>query len=276
MNIPTGRLVVAPTTDVQYHKQEHSTEPVGKPGPKIGILMSDQTATETPARVQTPAPSARRMAALDVPRAVNPSPVPSGASLDDPALYFNKELSWVDFNWRVLALAMDERTPLLERVKFTAITASNLDEFVQKRIGGLRRQEAAGVRQLSDDGRTPEEQLRLLHAAAMQMHGRQLTVDEHALHVECRFWSREHRLERLDRRRASVRDVRVVLHVVGHDVLHECGANVLLPVHQVDEIGDDHAVGLREMHGRGRRPFAGGATDHDPGHAGDESCPRTA
>jgi polyphosphate kinase len=53
-------------------------------------------------------------------------------------LYFNKELGWVDFNWRVLALAMDERTPFLERVKFVAIAASNLDEFVQKRIGGLQ------------------------------------------------------------------------------------------------------------------------------------------
>lgn len=135
--------------------------------------MNDQIST-------MPAP-VRRHATLDVPRAVNPSPVPAGAALDDPALYFNKELSWVDFNWRVLALAMDERTPLLERVKFVAITASNLDEFVQKRIGGLRRQEAAGVRQLSDDGRTPEEQLRLLHAAAAQMHGRMTALWENEL-----------------------------------------------------------------------------------------------
>ncbi|MFN3331760.1 MAG: polyphosphate kinase 1, partial [Caldilinea sp.] len=102
-------------------------------------------------------------AAIPILRAVNSLPPPENASLDEPTLYFNKELSWVDFNWRVLALAMDERTPLMERVKFVAITASNLDEFVQKRIGGLRRQEAAGVRQLSDDGRTPTEQLRLLH-----------------------------------------------------------------------------------------------------------------
>ena len=111
-------------------------------------------------------------ASIPILRAVNPSPPPENASLDEPTLYFNKELSWVDFNWRVLALAMDERTPLLERVKFVAITASNLDEFVQKRIGGLRRQEAAGVRQLSDDGRTPTEQLRLLHNATTQMHSR--------------------------------------------------------------------------------------------------------
>ena len=111
-------------------------------------------------------------AAIPILRAVNPTPLPDDATLDEPRLYFNKELSWVDFNWRVLALAMDARTPLLERVKFVAITASNLDEFVQKRIGGLRRQEAADVRQLSDDGRTPTEQLRLLHNATIQIHSR--------------------------------------------------------------------------------------------------------
>ena len=76
---------------------------------------------------------------------------------------------------------MDARTPLLERVKFVAITASNLDEFVQKRIGGLRRQEAAGVRQLSDDGRTPSEQVRLLHIATQQMHSRITALWENEL-----------------------------------------------------------------------------------------------
>jgi len=125
--------------------------------------------------------AAHTYADLPIQRAVNPSPVPEGASLDDYRLYFNKELSWVDFNWRVLAQAMDERTPLLERVKFVAITASNLDEFVQKRVGGLKRQEAAGVRQLSDDGRTPAEQLRLLLAAIAAMHQRMTAVWEQDL-----------------------------------------------------------------------------------------------
>ncbi len=97
-----------------------------------------------------------------VPKAVVPQPVPAGADLKHPALYFNQELSWIDFNWRVLHLALDERTPLLERVRFVAITANNLDEFVQKRVGGLKRQEAAGVQALSPDGRTPTEQLQLL------------------------------------------------------------------------------------------------------------------
>ncbi len=109
-------------------------------------------------------------APFSLPKAVKPQPVPQDAGLKDPALYFNKELSWIDFNWRVLHLAMDERIPLLERVRFVAITASNLDEFTQKRVGGLKRQEAAGVRELSIDGRTPSEQLILLHEATLLMH----------------------------------------------------------------------------------------------------------
>ncbi|MDX1418702.1 MAG: polyphosphate kinase 1 [Rubricoccaceae bacterium] len=88
--------------------------------------------------------------------------MPEGAPLDHPTLYFNRELSWLDFNWRVYAQALDERTPLLERVRFLAITANNLDEFYRKRIGGLKRQHAAGVRVLSPDGRTPREQLDLV------------------------------------------------------------------------------------------------------------------
>lgn len=116
-----------------------------------------------------------------VPRAVAPRPVPPGAGLKDPALYFNQELSWIDFNWRVLHLALDDRTPLLERVRFVAITASNLDEFVQKRVGGLKRQEAAGVRKLSPDGRTPTEQLALIRDAVQIMHQTMTAAWEHTL-----------------------------------------------------------------------------------------------
>lgn len=107
---------------------------------------------------------------FQVPKAVTPQPLPSDADIDDPSLYFNMELSWLDFNWRVLHLALDERTPLLERVRFVAITASNLDEFTQKRVGGLKRQKAAGVRKLTPDGRTPTEQLELIRKAAVVMH----------------------------------------------------------------------------------------------------------
>jgi len=73
--------------------------------------------------------------------------------------FFNYELSWLKFNWRVLSEAKNKKVPLLERVKFIGIVCSNLDEFFQKRIGGLKRQLHAGVKDLTVDGRTPKEQL---------------------------------------------------------------------------------------------------------------------
>ncbi|MEX2530816.1 MAG: polyphosphate kinase 1 [Gemmatimonadota bacterium] len=104
-----------------------------------------------------------------IPTAVRPASVPDGANLDHPSLYFNQELGWLDFNWRVLYQARDPALPLMERVRFLAITASNLDEFVQKRVGGLRRQEAAGVSRASPDGRRPSEQLGLVQEEARRM-----------------------------------------------------------------------------------------------------------
>ncbi|WP_412067590.1 polyphosphate kinase 1 [Rubrivirga sp. IMCC43871] len=115
-----------------------------------------------------PAP-APAMMDQDLAVAVVPSEVPDGVELDHPSLYFNRELSWIDFNWRVFFQALDERTPLIERVRFVAITANNLDEFYRKRIGGLKRQLGAGVRALSPDGRTPREQLELSTGAALDM-----------------------------------------------------------------------------------------------------------
>ncbi|MGD2070549.1 MAG: polyphosphate kinase 1 [Gemmatimonadota bacterium] len=95
--------------------------------------------------------------------------MPEDVSLDDPSLYFNRELSWLDFNWRVLHQAQDARNPLLERVRFLSIAQSNLDEFFRKRVGGLRRQLSAGVTQLTPDGRTPEAQLILIREAVATM-----------------------------------------------------------------------------------------------------------
>jgi polyphosphate kinase len=74
--------------------------------------------------------------------------------------YLNRELTWLAFNRRVLHEAADERTPLLERVKFLANVSTTLDEFFMKRIGGLKQQVGAGVQELSVDGRSPEQQLR--------------------------------------------------------------------------------------------------------------------
>ena len=88
--------------------------------------------------------------------------VDKAIDLNDPKYYFNRELSWLEFNRRVLAEAMDERTPLIERLKFMAIFSSNLDEFFMVRIAALKKQVAAEVSKLSADGRTAEQQLKAI------------------------------------------------------------------------------------------------------------------
>src|SRR5258708_37231435 len=72
-------------------------------------------------------------------------PGSASVNLDDPALYLNRELTWLAFNRRILAEAQDERNPLLERVKFLAIIGSNLDECFMKPIGGLQQHAAARI-----------------------------------------------------------------------------------------------------------------------------------
>ena len=99
----------------------------------------------------------------------------NGETLDEdltkkgPDYFMNYELSWLRFNWRVLAQAEDSEMPLLERIKFIGIVCSNLDEFFQKRIGGLKRQLHTGVTELSVDGRTPEQQLKEIRKDVLKM-----------------------------------------------------------------------------------------------------------
>jgi hypothetical protein len=81
------------------------------------------------------------------------------SDLDSPELYLNRELTWLEFNRRVLHEAQDESNPLLERLKFVGIVSSNLDEFFMKRIGGLKQQVGAGVLDYSVDGRLPAQQI---------------------------------------------------------------------------------------------------------------------
>lgn len=85
--------------------------------------------------------------------------VPEEINLTSPQYYFNRELSWLEFNNRVLHEAFDPRTPLLERLKFMAIFSSNLDEFFMVRVAALKQQVEAEVHQLSPDGRSPEAQI---------------------------------------------------------------------------------------------------------------------
>jgi polyphosphate kinase len=92
--------------------------------------------------------------------------------LDDPSLYINRELSWLDFNERVLQLGEDKSIPLLERVKFCAIYTTNLDEYYMVRVAGLHDQIDAGVENPSQDGRTPSETIAGIRRRVLELGGR--------------------------------------------------------------------------------------------------------
>jgi polyphosphate kinase len=120
----------------------------------------------------------RKNGAAQVPLEAAP---PRLADLSDPNLYLNRELTWLRFNRRVLAEAEDSRNPLLERVKFLAITGSNLDEFFMKRIGGLKLQTAAGIPEVTVDGRTPQEQITACTTWVRDFEHQRLAVEQQLL-----------------------------------------------------------------------------------------------
>ena len=90
-------------------------------------------------------------------------------NLKSSEYYLNRELTWLEFNKRVLHEGQDERNPLLERVFFLAVVGSNLDEFFMKRIGGLKQQVGASVKSLSIDGRLPQEQIDACHVVVREI-----------------------------------------------------------------------------------------------------------
>jgi polyphosphate kinase len=112
----------------------------------------------------TPDAPARAQADAEIPGA--------DRDLEDPSLYFNRELSWLDFNDRVLQLAEDPSTPLLERVKFAAIYQDNLDEFFMVRVANLHEQVEAGLDSGGADGLSPSEQISAIHDRVVEMRTR--------------------------------------------------------------------------------------------------------
>src|SRR3954466_5401386 len=110
------------------------------------------------------------------PREIDPS------DLKNPALYINRELSWLEFNERVLMQARDAAHPLLERVKFLAITANNLDEFFMIRVATTLKKLREGIEDVAPDGYNTEQQLE-----AMRSRARQMLQDQAAIWADLRL-----------------------------------------------------------------------------------------
>jgi polyphosphate kinase len=163
-------------------------EPMANQPDNHGIVVSttvaDAPAPQNGAAVDPPAIAPTAIAAtLDgAALAVEKAAAPHiDKDLASPDLYLNRELTWLAFNRRVLHEAEDERNPLLEQLKFLSITASNLDEFFMKRIGGLKQQVVAGMHELTVDGRTPQQQIDECYTVVRDLEQRQREVGPHIL-----------------------------------------------------------------------------------------------
>ena len=140
---------------------------------------------------------------------VEKPPVTSELDLEDPGLYFNRELSWLEFNQRVIELAEDASVPLLERLKFTAIAANNLDEFFMVRVAGLHDQVDAGIETPLQDGQTPRQTLNAIRSKVAEHKERQSrclqtelrpALSEHGIRIVCLDDVDAEERERLDER----------------------------------------------------------------------------
>src|SRR5262249_11817162 len=129
--------------------------------------MSELVATRPEQSPEQPRrkPRSALLEPLEAPRAPEPSDLPADR-------FINRDRSWLDFNAHVPALAEDDRAPLLERAKFLAIFASNLDEFYMVRVAGLMRREATRLAVRSADGLTPREQLGIISRTVAELTAR--------------------------------------------------------------------------------------------------------
>ncbi len=111
------------------------------------------------------------------------SAVPQAFDSTRSEWYLNRELTWLEFNRRVLHEGQDERNPLLERLFFLAVLASNLDEFFMKRIGGLKQQVGAGVKKLTIDGRSPQQQIDACYVVVRDLLEQQQELEQQLLRL---------------------------------------------------------------------------------------------
>ena len=150
---------------------------------------------------------------MNLPEKVEPNGADASIAAFGPGRYFNRELSWLNFNKRVMEEAENERHPLLERLRFLSISATNLDEFYMVRVAGLRAQVVAGIETPSQDGLTPTEQLDRINEAVAELTAQQqenwVTLEAllgeaglHVLHADQladqeRKWLEEHFLNHI-------------------------------------------------------------------------------
>ena len=180
-SLPPGPFAVSPVPpkplSAKPSKSAKPVKPAKTPKPVKPVKPPKQVKKAKPA-----AAKAKPVKKPAVPQTETPPPSPGPApsssvstapfDLNDPSLYLNRELTWLEFNRRVLHEAEDERTPLLERIKFAAIVSANLDEFFMKRIGGLKQQVGAGISTLTVDGRTPRQQIDECYAVVRDLEAR--------------------------------------------------------------------------------------------------------